>query len=374
MMDRFSEIRNFLENIVNTAYYKAEQTSINNLNDDYLRITFSYLDNETLLSENFQLVCKRWFLLSNRLIYCRPKLSLFCGSPQKSNENGAVSINNSIFSLAQALYFSDSVVDDLVLSSTHESRYPFSDQLFETITSLCPNLVKLTLDNFVRLWTDKPEEIPFSFPNNLQELSIKHIWLKENTLDCILKLNNVTLQKLILVRCGLIRGSSITENLAECHLKIIDLSFCGRIHSSVVSSIFRNYNESLEELHFSSSHIEEAIPSELIMKKLRSVTLYELYQFGCVIPTHDDDVMWSYFRAMKNVEVLSILTFDNPHFRMENPSKYFDYLGKIKTLKKLKELTLPVEPLRHGMFGDNSIMQELRSAGVKIRINTDRIY
>ena len=106
------------------------------------------------------------------------------------------------------------------------------------------------------------------------------------------------------------------------------------------------------------------------MKKLRSVTFYEIYQHGCVIPTHDDDVMWAYFRAMENVEELSILTFNSPFVGTIVTSKFFDYLGKIKTLKKLKELTLPVEPMRHGMFGDSLILKELRLAGVKIKVDT----
>ena len=369
-MDGFDEITNFLDSIVHTSDYEAEKQSINKLNDDFLRLIFSFLGSETLQSMNIQLVCKRWFVLSNRMIYCRPKLSLFCGDMKESEDGCAVPIRRKIFSLAQALYFSDGVIKDLVLSATHDSRYPFSKSLFEVITKLCPTLVDLTLNKFVDLMKVGPEDLSFSFPKNLQKLSITRIWFKDQFLDYILKQNSKTLQKLILVRSVLIKGRSIIYNLADCQLKVINLALCCRIHPTVIPFIFENYHESLEELHIISSHMKQTIPPGLVMKKLRSVTLYESYQYGCVIPTHDDDVMWAYFRAMENVEELSILTFNSPFVGNIVPSKFFDYLSKIKTLKKLKELTLPVEPMRHGMFGDSLIFKELRLAGVKIRIDT----
>ena len=304
------------------------------------------------------------------MLYCRPILSLFCGDMKESKDSCAVPIRRNIFNLAQALYFSDGVVKDLVLSATHDSRYPFSDSLFEAITKLCPNLVDLTLNRFVDLLKVKPEDLSFSFPKNLLELSIKNIWFKENFLDYILERNSKTLQKLILVRSVRIRGRSIIDNLADCQLKVINLTFCCRIHPTVIPFILENYHESLEELQIVSSHMKQSISPGLVMKKLRSVTLYEIYQHGCVIPTHDDDVIWAYFRAMENVEQLSILTFDSPFVGNIVTSKFFDYLGKIRTLKKLKELTLPVEPMRHGMFGDSLVLKELRLAGVKIKVDT----
>ena len=369
-MDGFDEIKNFLDSIVCAADYEAEKPSINKLNDDFLRLIFSFLGNETLQSMNIQLVCKRWFVLSNRMLYCRPKLSLFCGDMKESEDSCAVPIRRNIFNLAQALYFSDGVVKDLVLSATHDSRYPFSESLFEVITKLCPNLVDLTLNRFVDQLKVEPEDLSFSFPKNLLELSIKSIWFKDHFLDYILKQNRKNLQKLILTRSALMKGCSIINNLADCQLKVVDLAFCCRIHPTVIPFIFENYHESLEELKIVSSHMKQSISPGLVMKKLRSVTLYEIYQHGCVIPTHDDDVMWAYFRAMENVEELSILTFNSPFVGNIVTSKFFDYLSKIRTLKKLKELTLPVEPMRHGMFGDSLILKELRLAGVKIRINT----
>ena len=126
-MDGFEEIRNFLDFIVHTTDYQAEKQSINELNDDFLRLIFSFLGSETLQSRNIQLVCKRWYILSNRILYCRPKLSLFCGDMKESEDSCAVPIRRNIFNLAQALYFSDGVVKDLVLSATHDSRHPFSN-------------------------------------------------------------------------------------------------------------------------------------------------------------------------------------------------------------------------------------------------------
>ena len=58
-MDGFDEIRNFLDFIVHTADYEAEKQSINELNDDFLRLIFSFLGSETLQSKNIQLA--NWY-------------------------------------------------------------------------------------------------------------------------------------------------------------------------------------------------------------------------------------------------------------------------------------------------------------------------
>ena len=389
------EVLAFIGSIVNTIDSKAddiERISIHLLNDDCLRLIFSFITRETLRSVHVQLVCKRWFTLTNSMIFRRPKLCLFTTTEYHKadkypRDEDVVQIGQSVFNFVQALYHTDEIVSELMLSKI-STPFNISDKTkvvggpplvntvkirYGAIVELCPNLDRLSIDNCLGLLfkvDPEDEDPPFPFPSNLHELSITKAHIKESALSHILKSSCRTLQKLKLSRAGRFSGLSIIEHLHGCKMKVLDLTGCYKLKPAIFPFIFTAYHGTLEELHFPTSIMTLPIPGGVIMEKLKCVTMYEVCQNGG-IREHDENVVMSLFRSAVNVESLTILTDDHPWFRRFEPCQYFDYMSKLLTLKKLKNITLPLEPMRYAMFGSHSFIRELKELGVKVRIDSN---
>ena len=385
----------FIGSIVSTVDSEADHIdtiSLHWLNDDCLRLIFLFITRKTLQSVHVQSVCKRWFILINSMLFCRPKLSLFTAAEHHKDgkyytDENVVQIGHSVFNFVQALYFTEEIVSELILSKIVKP-YNFSATIevikvvpsvstikirYKAIVQLCPNLNEFSIDRCLGLPKIDPEDEgvePFLFPSNLNELSITNKWIKEPGLSHILQSSCTTLQKLVLSRAGLFSGLSIVEHLHGCKMKVLDLSGCCRLKPSIFPFIFKAYHDTLEELHFPTSIMTLPVPDGVIMEKLKCVTMYEVCQNGG-IREHDDNVVWSLFRAMVNVENLTILTDNRPLYRRFEPCQYFDYMSKLLTLKKLKNITLPLEPMRYSMFGSHSFIRELKELGVKVRIDSN---
>lgn len=371
-------IRSILNTVENEANNK-EKDSLHWLNDDCLRIILGFLDKKSLHSVNVKLVCKRWFILINSLIFCKSKLNLHIAvdavDDKNYKESDMIHIGETLFNFILALYFSWGRVSELILSTAHGSQ-PLTDvqPRFLAIIHFCPNLSKFSICNCAPFLKMKLEKAPFSFPSHLCEFSLTQNWIKEHTLNNILKLSSTTLQKLRLSSAGLFSGLSIIEHLKDSKMKVFEFTRCPRLSPSILPFIFKTYHATLEEFIFPSSlmTLPNLYNEILVMEKLKSVTIYEVINQEGKIGRHDDDIVMCLFKLMVKIENLSILTDSCPLYRKLQPCQFFDYMTKIMLLKNLKNLTLPLEPMKNKIFGDNLLLNKLNSvSGVKIRINSD---
>ena len=366
-----------LNNVENKANDK-ESVSAHLLDDDCLRMIFSAIDHKTLRSLNFQLVCKRWLILANSIVFRRARLNfLLVKEEEVSCEDGNfIYISKSLASFVKALYFSGEQVTELILSSSHYTMCIESavNSYMLAIKRLCPHLSKLTIDRFICWSNCELDEVQYCFPQNLTKLTLSHSWISDDILSQILKLSYKTLQKLKLTKVGLkVKECSIISYLAECQLRVLDLYGVYRIMPGIFPFIFSTYQDTLEKLCINTVHLTTPIPDGVIMKRLKSVTFYETLdlrsEFG--IPIHDEAIFLTLFRAMENVEKLCIFTESSPFLRRFKTCQYFDYLSLIMMLRNLNSLTLPLEPMKRNSFGDNSILKNLKDSGVKIRIDSN---
>jgi len=193
----------FIGSIVSTVDSEADHIdtiSLHWLNDDCLRLIFLFITRKTLQSVHVQSVCKRWFILINSMLFRRPKLSLFTAAEHHKDgkyytDENVVQIGNSVFNFVQALYFTEEIVSELILSKIAKPyNFPATIEVmkvvpsvstikirYKAIVQLCPNLDKFSIDRCLGLPKIDPEDEgvePFLFPSNLNELSITNKWIR----------------------------------------------------------------------------------------------------------------------------------------------------------------------------------------------------